>query len=508
MSHFSITTAADLHGVSFTCSKPESIAFYNESIMQFLHLTDWTGDGNGLLIKALKNDSYFFMAHIYIGTNMVRSMDINTKNDEKIKKIIEECERLERCIKPKLQQNELLYFEAFKCLFRGQTRKALSAWTRIVELNPLDILALLYLHYEYMAIGQIDGVLSSISCVVDQYEKAQPVTLPYVHGLYGMALEENYKYSEAMKYVDLSLGADPYIVTASHAKAHILGEFGDYNGAIRYLSDNERFWRNNVKMHHVEWHWMLSCIEVGKYAEALALFDDSYLNKNKNKIKDSVRLRDAASFLWRLELKQFDFDNTMRDDIAYRWKLCKKFISADMNERFVAIYHDSYYLLNLIKNEPHTSLKYVDAIKECSAENVENKTKNTYLTETCPFAAIPVFDALCSGYAGNEYGAAFDSMYDVLITDDNKWRMGGSRAQKDVFSETLIDLGFKAKRFQKVKSLLNGQLKEKPILCANSLNLMSRLYEEGYGDCQTADIYKKIRVDVINQQNQKDYIST
>eukprot|EP01084_Bolivina_argentea_P024842 46247_1 len=497
----SVQIVKDSHGIPFTCSRSESIKAYNAAIMKFLHLTDWTGDGDGLLSEALKFDKYFFMGYIYIGTNLVRGMDLSPKNDSRIQSIINTCTQLTSTIK-NLQQNELLYFKAFKHLFKGELKNALKTWKQIIELNSFDVLALLYLHYGYMAYGQIQGVLNSISCVISDFEKYKPHTLPYIHGLYGMALEENYNYSKAWKYIHLSLKANPYIVTASHAKVHTLQEIGHNVGCIQFLNDNEIFWRNNQKMHHVEWHWMVSYIDLGKYRNALDLFDISYLNKNKSKIKDTIRLRDAASFLWRLEMNSYDFnDIEMEKDIKYRWGLLKKFIQPELNERFISIYHDEYYLMNLIKNDAKLAKVYVEKFRNISEKHMEMDSENTYLIEKGPRVAVPIFESLYNGYILNEYNKAFDCMYDTIINDNNLYMVAGSRAQKEIFPLTMIDLGFKAGRYNTVKCLLNQRLEVKNILCSGALNLMSKLYKNHYNDEKTANIYQRMRVKVIDQQH-------
>ena len=538
---FTVQSLQDSHGISLTCSRSESIDAYNKTLLKFLNLTDWTGllynshlflfafhmlcrrfisepviqntkiqnsekkfqgDGDGLIAEALRHDEYFFMGHIYIATNLIRGMDVTSKNDERIEEIIDTLNTLKSKIK-KLRPNELLYFQALKFLFIGSTKKALECWKCIVELNSFDILALLYLHYGWMGIGQTENVLKSISCVIQDFEKSKPETLPYIYGLYGMALEETYQYKKSWKYIHLSLNINPYIVTSSHAKVHVLQELGHNYGCIKFLENNEKYWRNNLKMHHVEWHWMLSYVDLGKYRQGLQLFDESYLNGNKQKIKNDVRLRDAASFLWRLELNEYDFDHDLeiKDEIKYRWSLLRQFIKPELNERFIQIYHDSYYLMNLIKNDQELAAKYVKILKKKSNECVENKSDNTYLVETCPNAAISVFEGLYDGFVCNEYDKGFNKMYNALVTDNNEWRFGGSRAQKDIFPLTMIHLGFKAGKYEKVKCLLNERLAMKHIACTNTLNSMSRLYANShYNDRETANIYKNARLKIIDQQ--------
>jgi len=467
-----------------------------------LDLKDPSGDGDGLITEALKRDEYFFMGYIYIATQLAFAMDATDKHDQSIADLMSKCTHLKTTRGLKLQPHETLYFRALECLFGGRLKCALSLWRQIIALNSFDVLALWFLHFGYQSYGQTRGLLDSIACVVSDFERRKPVTLPHIHAMYAFALEENGDYVRAWKYVNAALDEQPSSVWATHAKVHILQEVGQPKAAIAFLRDHAPHWRHACRydsvsgIHHIEWHWGLAYIETGQYREALSLFDASYLNRQRSALNATVRLRDAASYLWRLELNRWDFDGDgdgaqLYQDIQQRWRLCGTFIQPEMNQRFVEVYHDAYYLMNLIKNERgDLAQQYVQRLKRQSRQHVARGSGNTYMVETCPNAAIACFESLYDGYVAHEYGTAFDRLYDVVVANDANWRMAGSRAQKDIFPLTLIDLGFRAQRWGSVKTLLHARL-ENRILCPNTLNWLQRLYGKN-------SVYHKMRLKALD----------
>eukprot|EP01083_Nonionella_stella_P266303 901054_1 len=138
--------------------------------------------------------------------------------------------------------------------------------------------------------------------------------------------------------------------------------------------------------------------------------------------------------------------------------------------------------MNLIKNDAKLAKVYVEKFRNISEKHMEMDSENTYLIEKGPRVAVSIFESLYNGYILNEYNKAFDCMYDTIINDNNLYMVAGSRAQKEIFPLTMIDLGFKAGRYNTVKCLLNQRLEVKNILCSGALNLMSKLYKNHYND--------------------------
>ena len=550
----------DYHGVLFTCTHRNSIFLYNESILRLLKLKDPSGDGDGLIRDAVSKDKYFLMGYIYIGTNLVFGRDSTGKYDKEIETHIETCESLiEKTTKnnndPKITfaKNELLYFQALKSFYKGNLTGALSYWKEIILLNSFDILALWFLHFGFQSYGNVEGLYNSIACVINDWELLNKKrnnkleTIGFIYGMYGFGLNEIGDYYRAWKYSQLSLKYDITNVWATHGVAHILEETGQPVQGLKFLSENEKYWRHNQNydsvsgIHHIEWHWGLYFIELGQYSNALNLFDECYCclgnnkNKNKNKsIRNSVRLRDASSYLWRLELNSDDFindtskimdnynnikytSNELTNEIEYRWSLLYPFINDINNNRYIEVYHDSYYLINLIKQKEYNlARKYIDQLERLSissqndknSKNSENGT-NTYYVETCssPNGCIDIFNGLYEGYVNDKFEKGFNLFYKSFESsfNNNFWRMAGSRAQKDIFQLTMIDLARKCENNDDTLCKLNGILNqrlENKILSPQTLNIMSKLYHnKNYikYDVQLGNEYSKIRQKAMKQ---------
>lgn len=508
MSHYQrLQIVSDAHGVSFTCSEPESLKAYNESIQRFLELKDWSGDGNGILSETLQHDKWFLMGYIYIASQLIRSRGTAPNlddHDARIKSLIKECDTLlTNAPFHRFQRRELLYLNALKSSFNGQTKKALSTWRRIVELNSFDILALLLLHYGFMGIGDVSGTVRSIRCVITDFEREAPSTLPYIHGLYSMALQENREYERAWKYAHLSLESDPSIVSAFHSKIHILHEIGHDVAAIQCCSEQKRHWILNQKTPHVAWHWMVSHIAVGHYREALQLFDVWFTDKKGGDIgiRNNVHCRDAASFLWRMELSEYEMDSELKNEVKFRWSLCRKYIDQQLHKRHIDVYGDSYYLMALIRNEPEETLHFLSALKSKSKRHCAANTGHSYYTETAPMAAIPILEGITEGFVNGRYGEGFDIMYRTIVDEDNNWRMGGSTAQKEIFPMTMREMAFRAGKYLTLKSLLKEQLQTRPVWNCSALSQLSRFHEEVERDYATAAMYGTMRKKVIAMQH-------
>merc|ERR1712083_427410 len=94
----------------------------------------------------------------------------------------------------------------------------------------------------------------------------------------------------------------------------------------------------------------------------------------------------------------------------------------------------------------------------------------------------------------------FEQMYDVIVTEDNNWRMGGSTAQKGIFPMTMMEMAYRAGKYPEWKSLMKEQLKCRPVWNCTALNQLSRYYRNVERDKVTADMYRTLKDKVIALQ--------
>ena len=208
------------------------------------------------------------------------------------------------------------------------------------------------------------------------------------------------------------------------------------------MEDRLPFWsdsRCNNRV-HIWWHKALYHLELGELNEALALYDNEILGAMR---PVGTQLCNATALLWRLE--------TLDCDVGERWT------------ELLPMWQRQLSGMSSPFNEIHAAMTALRAGDEAAFDVViqgmqRNLEANGELAVAYRELALPVATAMRRFLEGR-----YDDAVDVLIrVEPELWRMGGSVAQRDLVSWTMVVAAVRSRQKAIAASLINERLALRP----------------------------------------------
>lgn len=250
---------------------------------------------------------------------------------------------------------------------------------------------------------------------------------------YALALSELGHWREARKRVERSLALEPRNASAAHSMAHLQYETGEAEASITFLRNwLSRYPRNGAFRGHLSWHLALALLGEGRVAEGFTLFEDAFAAEDYPGPK-VVKLMDAASYLWRVELAGHPRNEC-------RWRAVHEFA------------HQAFPRPGMAYADWHVALTDAVAGDPGAAEGRAQELAD--LAAAGRYPAGPGMAALARAMAAFErkdYAAAIDALAPVL---PERERFSGSRAQLDLLEFTLLKAYLKSGRPEDARRLV------------------------------------------------------
>lgn len=330
--------------------------------------------------------------------------------------------------------------EALRCWLAGDFPGAGDAYGRVAEAHPRDLIALQFAH-------QCDFLLGRRDCLRDRPRAMGAHWLrdedgaSFIHGMLAFGLEECGEYAEAEAAAWLSVELNPRDSWGIHAFTHVCEMQGRTGEGAEFLRTRAADWSpGNMFAFHNWWHLALFAMEEGRFADALDLHDRQIRPK---KTTAALEMLDSASLLWRLQLHGVDVGDRWRD-------------LADVYEGMVG---DAYY--------PFNDMHAMMALTSCGREDAAQELLST-LEGREPFGeasarmitrvGLPVCKAIRDFSRGN-YAAVIAGLQPV---QEIAHECGGSHAQRDLLTLTLIEAAGRSGAHDLVARLLAERHRERP----------------------------------------------
>jgi len=349
------------------------------------------------------------------------------------------------------------HLAALRAWRAGDMVAAERAWEAILVEAPLDIVALRMAHYVHIYMGDARRLRDAPKRVAHAWEPSTP-DYGFFLGVRAFGLEEAGEYiaAEALSRQALAInGAD---IWSMHALAHVMEMEGRWREGIAAVAAHENGWNLcNHFAYHIWWHQCLYLVELEEFDEALALYDTCVRGEETD---DYLDMCNGASLLWRLEAEGVDAGG--------RWEeLADK--SARRTRDNLLAFVDAHYMVALAAGGRGEAGALLAAMEEAATERT---------TEAAVFAevGVPLGRATAAYHAGD-----FDATVEHLAPVRYRvWRIGGSRAQRDLFQQMLITAALKAGRFADARAFLAERAGERRQSPWNQRTLASVL--DGLGD--------------------------
>ncbi|MEZ4523528.1 MAG: tetratricopeptide repeat protein [Thermomicrobiales bacterium] len=264
----------------------------------------------------------------------------------------------------------------------------------------------------------------------------------YYTGTRSFYLHELDRFDESRHYAERSLSGNPRNGNASHNMAHCFYETSDYTGGIEFIAEwIDAYDARAPFFSHLNWHLALFELTQGRYKRAHEIY--------RQTIRPSVLeqagglgppIADATSLLWRFRLYGYPVSADEWDEVAT--------FSRDSVNAGSYAWQDMHAALALAATGDTTTL---DAMTERLRRRAERG--NTMDAEV----TLP----LVRGIEAFARGAYDETVKLIEPIAPEMVRLGGSRAQRQVFEETLLQAYLNAEQYEKAEGMLRKRLEHR-----------------------------------------------
>lgn len=410
-----MTQHHDARGLAATLSNPAALEPYERALYAF---QTYRGDPLQALDEAIALDGGFAAAHA------TKALLLTTLFERRfMRAALAALEQGRRAIE-RGNARERALAEAARRIAEGGWHEGVRLLDEHLAEHPRDVVAVQVAHLMDFYRGDALNLRNRVSRVLHAWNRAIP-GYAYVLGMHAFGYEECNQYPEAeragRRAVELS-GDDSWAV---HAVAHVMEMQGRIGEGFAWYRETQPVWDtpDNGFAFHNAWHTALYHLDRGETRAALDIYDARF-----GKGLDMVLPRiDATAMLWRLKLEGVDVASRAAP-VANAWQAV-----LDDEGGFYA-FNDFHAALAFAAAGRGEALERVQAAQSRAA--IE-RGDNAGMVRTVGLQAAEAIAA----YSEGRFQAAVRRLAAVR---DGANRFGGSHAQRDLLTLTLIDAASRA----------------------------------------------------------------
>ena len=332
---------------------------------------------------------------------------------------------------------------ALRLLADGDWHTACAVLDDVLVEQPRDVVALQMAHLWDFFRGDALNLRNRIARVLPDWDASVP-GYSYVLGMHAFGLEECNQYPEAERAGRNALDIERRDGWAVHAVTHVMEMTGRIDDGIAWLDGRRDDWApESTFAFHNFWHLALFHLDTQNYATILELFDHAIYPARNDAC---VVLVDASSLLWRLYLDGVDVGSRARI-VADVWRG-----RADDERGFYA-FNDLHATMALCAagaiDEARDWNGRLDAVVS------EARGANAAMTAE---VGLPLAKAIVA-FAEGDYAGAIGH---ALPVRDRAYTFGGSHAQRDVITLTVIEAALRSRRRNLARHLIAERTVQKP----------------------------------------------
>lgn len=407
----SLKEYSDQHGLKYTASSQESAEGFDQLVSSYMGFRPTTGEILKGLMEldpkmpmALCAKGYFAKL---IGSANHSKRAVGIASD--LGKLVDEVKANER---------ERKHAQALSSWCAGDLETTTRIWEDILLDYPNDGMALRLAHFTHFYSGDGRMMRDSIARILPLWSTDHP-NYGFLLGMYAFGLEESGDYVQAEKYGRMAVERNPCDAWSVHAIAHVMEMTERHEQGIEWVDGLEKDWStvNNFRF-HLYWHKCLYLLERGEFDSVLNLYDEQIVSDIDSDFY--LDICNASSLLWRLEMFGIE--------VGSRWQKLAE-VSARHTEDKDLIFVSLHYLMALIANES------VDA-REQMMENIRSwSLEDSTQGKISADVGVLLAEGLKLARA-RDYEQAYRKIELIRYSMD---QIGGSKAQRDVFTMIMLD---------------------------------------------------------------------
>jgi tetratricopeptide (TPR) repeat protein len=423
----------DARGITLTVDNASALAHYERALTA---LRTYRGDPVGPLDEAIA------AAPQFVGAYVAKALILMTFFERRFARDALAALDAGAVAIAKGNTREQALANAARQLATGNWHGGVATLDRVLVENPRDILAIQVAHLLDFLRGDVLNLRNRISRVLPAWTRSTP-GYSFVLGMHAFGLEENNQYAEAQETGLRALEMAPEDCWAVHAVTHVYEMQGRAGEGARFLENRMPDWSgdDNGFAYHNWWHLALFHIERGDHGAALAIYDRVL----SGAFGMAMSRLDATSMLWRLRVEGVDIGNRF-EAVAQSWS------EALEDEGGFYAFNDFHAAMSFAATGREDATRRLRWALEKAAWE---KGANGEMTRT---VGMDVSEAVIA-FGQGHYRRATDKL---LAVRDIAQRFGGSHAQRDVLTLTLIEAARRSGQAALAAHVLNERLVHKP----------------------------------------------
>lgn len=414
-----------LHGANAEAARHFDLAIHS--------FNSYRGDLPGHLSRAIEAAPAFGMAHVFEA--WVGMVSTEPAAIAAARSTIRHLESMPRDARVDA------HLAALRLLGSGQWSAAARSLERYSSEHPHDMLALQAGHL-------LDFCRADSRTLRDRIARALPhwpADMPghaFLLGMHAFGLEECGDYSRAEDSGRRALAMQPLDAWGHHAVAHVMEMQGRPEDGLGWMIAREPHWggEDNFFKVHNWWHRALFHLDLGQTDEVLALYDGPVREAHSAVAYDLI---DASALLWRLELLGISTGNRW-EEVAHAWE---------------AIADGRTYAFN----DWHAVMAWLGAGRDAEVEQMIAAWRNLAgeRDENARWirqVGLPLVEGFTAFWRG-DHATAVERLH---ATRHFTNVFGGSHAQRDIISFTLVEAALRAGQGHFAQALVQERLAMKP----------------------------------------------
>ncbi len=420
----------DRYGLPLSTSSAVAGRAYAEGVDRFLAAH---AGAEECFDRAVAADPAFALAHV----GRARSLQLLGKGA-----LAQEAAAQARARTAALDRRERRHVEALGLAVAGQGARALALIREHVAEFPRDAMALAAANGVYGLIGfsgrqeRNEEMLALLESVAPAYGDDW-----WFLGAHGFARTEALGWKAGAPLIERALALAPRNAHAAHAWAHVCYERGADRDGTAFVAGWLPEYPKAGPLHcHLSWHQALFELALGRPEAALVLYEAS-IRPGASHCAPFSTLVDSASLLWRRELAG-----------APRWADAWSVVAQHARVSFPAIgiaFADLHCAVALAAaGDTEGVARWVGLLRE----GVEQG-------RVPAGPVVPVVAEAMDAFARGRYEDVVRALAPVV---EQLVRVGGSRAQRDLFEHTLLAAYLRAGRTADARALLARRIDRRP----------------------------------------------
>lgn len=419
--------AIDARDTPVSLGSAQALKGYEEGLLAF---QSYRGDPLAIIDQVLGEEPSFILGHLF------RSLVLTTLCERRFMDEARRSLAVAGRLLPHANDRERALLEAGQLLVAGHWGQACEVLDGVLERWPRDALALQVAHLFDFYRGDSLNLRNRVIRVFPGWSDSVP-GFGYLLGMLAFGLEECNQYPEAEQAGLRALAITPGDVWARHAVVHVMEMTGRTAEGRAWMQASEAHWgSDNAFEFHNWWHLALFCMDQEDFDGALRIYDTQLLPPEDPFM---LMLVDATALLWRLRLDEVQIGDRA-ELVAEAWKRAQ-------------VTEGGFYAFN----DWHAAMAYAvcgqtahlrELLVQLTGAALDASGDNRQMSEC---VGLPLVRALNCQANGDHHAAA--DLY--RHARDSASAFGGSHAQRDIISLTLIAEALRAGRPTLAQHVLN-----------------------------------------------------